>query len=75
MRPDPHNQRIGDDQQVGIEIAWCPGCRADVTVETVTLPDDPAPVAVCVDCGGGIELWWATPGPASVRERRRPRAS
>jgi len=47
-----------EDQRVAIEVAWCPGCQADCTVEIVTLAGDPGPVAVCVDCGLGVETWW-----------------
>lgn len=68
--------RHGQDvQQVGIEIAWCPGCGVDTTVETVVLPGDPGPVGVCCDCGEGIELWWFSPAPAGADEYRSPRAS
>jgi Zn ribbon nucleic-acid-binding protein len=56
------------ERQVVIEVAWCPACQADRTVEVVTLDGDPGPVAVCVDCGLGVETWWmpwliATSGP------------
>lgn len=48
-----------EDRQVTVEVAWCPGCRADCPVEIVTLVGDPAPVAVCVDCGLGVETYWS----------------
>lgn len=48
-----------EDRHVAIELAWCPGCRADCTVEIVMLAGDPGPVAVCVDCGLGVETWWS----------------
>ncbi|MGH4013716.1 MAG: hypothetical protein ACRDSL_07230 [Pseudonocardiaceae bacterium] len=60
----PHDAEY---RRVIIEIAWCPGCRADCTVEIVTLPGDPAPVAVCVDCGLGVETWWSPELLASPR--------
>jgi len=57
--------RPADEQYVTVEIAWCSGCRLDCTVEIIRLPGDPSPVAVCLECGGGVELWWqpvARPG-------------
>jgi hypothetical protein len=50
--------RNTEDRQVTIEIAWCPECQADCMVEVVALAGDPEPVAVCVDCGLGVETWW-----------------
>jgi len=44
---------------VTIEIAWCPACQADRTVEVIALDGDPWPVAVCVNCGIGVETWWS----------------
>ncbi len=52
------SRRDAVDRQVSIEMAWCPACRAECTVEIVALADDPAPVAICVDCGLGVETWW-----------------
>ena len=60
----PHD---AEDQRITIEIAWCPGCRADCTVEVVVLAGDPAPVAVCVDCGLGVETWWLPGVPPSAQ--------
>ena len=48
-----------EDQRFSLDVAWCPGCRADCTVEIVALAGDPGPVAVCVDCGLGVETWWS----------------
>jgi hypothetical protein len=45
------------DRQVAVEVAWCPACHDDRTVEVVTLDGDPCPVAVCVECGLGVETW------------------
>ena len=42
-----------------MEIAWCPDCRADCLVEVFTVMGDPSPVAVCVDCGLGVETYWS----------------
>lgn len=36
-------------------------------VEVVTLVGDPAPVAVCVDCGLGVETYWC---PESLGQAR-----
>jgi len=46
------------DHLVSVEVAWCAACRQDCTVEVVQLPGDPAPIAICLDCEGGVELWW-----------------
>lgn len=27
-------------------------------MEIIALAGDPAPVAICVDCGLGVETWW-----------------
>lgn len=42
---------------LGVEVRWCPGCHADRTVEMVRLTSDPEPVAVCTECGIGLEAW------------------
>lgn len=47
-------------QHIVVEVAWCPACHADCTVEIVTLEGDPGPVAVCVECGLGVETWWTS---------------
>jgi hypothetical protein len=52
------SRRDAEDRQFSIEVAWCPACRAECTVEIVALAGDPAPVAICVDCGLGVETWW-----------------
>ena len=52
------SRRDAVDRQVSIEMAWCPACRAECTVEIIALAGDPAPVAICVDCGLGVETWW-----------------
>ena len=41
----------------GVEVRWCPACHADRTVEMVRLASDPEPVAVCTDCGTGLDAW------------------
>jgi hypothetical protein len=45
---------------LGVEVRWCPGCNADQTVEMVRLASDPEPVAVCTECGVGLEAWLTT---------------
>lgn len=52
---------MSQGHEVRVELAWCPGCRLECTVEIVQLLSDPAPVAVCLECGGGVELWWQLP--------------
>jgi hypothetical protein len=58
MAQDAPEDRSIDDRYVTVEIAWCAGCRLDTAVEVVQLPGDPAPVAICLECAGGVELWW-----------------
>lgn len=45
---------------LGVEVRWCPGCHADRTVEMVRLASDPEPVAVCTECGVGLDAWLTT---------------
>lgn len=54
------------------DAAWCSLCRAECAVEVIQLVGDPAPVAVCLDCGSGVECWWdpALVRPAGTRRRR-----
>jgi hypothetical protein len=51
------NQRRPNGVVLGVEVRWCPGCHADKTVELVRLASDPEPVAVCTECGVGLEAW------------------
>ena len=53
---------------LGVDVHWCPGCRGDKTVELVRLWSDPEPVAVCTECGVGLEAWLT----ADLVERPRP---
>lgn len=57
------------DSLVSVEVAWCAACRQDCTVEVVHLLGDPAPIAICLDCGGGVELWWQLPAPRGAVSR------
>jgi len=43
--------------ELRVEVRWCPECHADCTVQIVQLTTDPAPVAMCAECGAGIALW------------------
>jgi hypothetical protein len=52
--------------ELQVEVRWCPECHADCTVQIVQLSGDPAPVAVCAECGAGIALW------LPEDDRRRP---
>jgi Zn ribbon nucleic-acid-binding protein len=52
------SRRDANDRQVSTEVAWCPACQTDRTVEVIVLAGDPGPVAFCVDCGFGVETWW-----------------
>lgn len=61
-----------DDRYVTVEIAWCAGCRLDTEVEVVQLPGDPAPVAICLKCAGGVELWWQAVVPSYPMVPGRP---
>ncbi len=54
------------DSPVSVEVAWCAVCRQDCTVEIVQLLGDPAPIAICLDCGHGVELWWQLPAPRAA---------
>jgi Zn ribbon nucleic-acid-binding protein len=65
------SRRAAEDRQVSIEVAWCPACQADCTVEIVALVDDPGPVAICVDCGLGVETWWLAGLLATTHEADR----
>jgi hypothetical protein len=54
---------------LGVEVRWCPGCHGDKTVEMVRLSTDPEPVAVCTECGVGLEAWLTV----ELVEQRRAR--
>lgn len=52
------SRRDAEDRHISIEVAWCPACRADCTVEIIALPGDPGPVAICVGCDLAVDTWW-----------------
>jgi hypothetical protein len=52
------SRRDAEGWRVSTDVAWCPTCRADCTVEVIALAGDPGPVALCVDCNLGVEIWW-----------------
>jgi len=56
---------------LGVEVRWCPGCHTDRTVEMVRLVSDPEPVAVCTECGVGLEAWLTTELVARRRDGNR----
>ncbi len=60
--------------EVVVDTGWCPLCRAECTVEVIQVAGDPGPVAVCLDCGGGVECW-IDPDLLAPRARGRRRAS
>jgi|GEM_PF-3879963 len=43
--------------ELGVEVHWCTHCEADRTVQIMQLSGDPEPVAVCTECGGGVDMW------------------
>lgn len=45
--------------ELGIDVHWCGQCDADRTVQIMHLAGDPEPVALCTDCGCGVDLWLA----------------
>lgn len=45
--------------QLGVETHWCHECDAERTVEVIQLTADPQPVALCTECGTGLDLWQA----------------
>lgn len=59
-------------EQIITDAAWCSLCRAECAVEVVWLVDDPGPVAVCLDCGSGVDCWFDPTllRPAGTRRRR-----
>ena len=67
LQPYQREVRMSPLNAVTIEIAWCPACQADRTMEIIALDGDQWPVAVCVNCGIGMETWWL---PESITEAR-----
>jgi hypothetical protein len=43
--------------ELRVEVCWCMGCRAERAVQIVQLAADPEPVAVCTECGVGVDMW------------------
>lgn len=56
-----------DAQPIVLDVVWCTGCGGDRTAEVVRLAGDPVEVAVCLDCGTGVETWWQFGLPESRR--------
>jgi hypothetical protein len=46
--------------ELGIDVHWCIQCDADRTVQIMHLTGDPEPVAVCTQCGCGVDMWLAS---------------
>jgi hypothetical protein len=46
--------------QLEVAAHWCHECDAERTVEIVQLVSDPRPVALCAECGVGLDLWLDT---------------
>lgn len=53
----PERRPAGSELRV--EVHRCPECATDRVVQIVQLTGEPGPVAVCADCGAGVELWLA----------------
>jgi len=43
--------------ELRVEVHWCTQCRAERTVQIVQLASDPEPIAICVECGAGVDMW------------------
>jgi hypothetical protein len=43
--------------ELRVEVCWCAGCRTERAVQIVQLATDPEPVAVCCECGAGVDMW------------------
>ncbi|MGH3940087.1 MAG: hypothetical protein ACRDTG_15930 [Pseudonocardiaceae bacterium] len=70
-QPNRREIRMSPCNAVTIDIAWCPECQTDRTVEIIALEGDPWPVAVCVNCGIGVETGWSTESITPVRLNAR----
>jgi len=64
--------------ELGVEVHWCAHCRAESTVQIVQLAADPEPVAMCAECGAGVDMWLSAElfePPAPRAEQRRQGAA
>ena len=43
--------------ELRVDVHWCAQCGADRTVHIVQLAADPEPVAMCAECGAGVDMW------------------
>jgi hypothetical protein len=43
--------------ELRVDVHWCAQCRAECTVQIMQLATDPEPIAICVDCGAGVDMW------------------
>ena len=51
----PHPGTAG--LELRVEVHWCAQCRVESTVQIVQLATDPEPVAMCTECGAGVDMW------------------
>jgi hypothetical protein len=63
--------------ELRVEVHWCAQCRAERTVQIMQLAADPEPIAVCADCGAGVDMWLSAdlvePSPAHRARHDEPR--
>jgi hypothetical protein len=52
-----HGSGVPAGLELRVEVHWCAQCRAERTVQIVQLAADPEPIAICVDCGTGVDMW------------------
>lgn len=43
--------------ELRVEVHWCVRCGTECTVQIVQLACDPQPIAICVECGTGVDMW------------------
>lgn len=55
--------------ELGVTVQWCPECGTERTIELVKLTSDPEPVAVCTECGAGVDRWLSPDLPELVTPR------
>jgi hypothetical protein len=64
--------------ELRVDVHWCAQCRAECTVQIVQLTCDPEPIAICVECGTGVDMWLSADlvePPASGRRTRQQGAA
>lgn len=58
--------------ELRVEVHWCVQCCAERTVQVVQLATDPEPVAMCCECGGGVDMWLSADVVEPVGHTGRP---